>query len=276
MLYSAARLTGLALSARDGMIGTVEDFLFDDREWTVRWVVVDTGTWLSGRSVLIPPSTLGSPDLEGRRLPVSLTREQIENSPSSETAQPLSSAFEEELSRHYGVPAWWLSPMWLGSMPAGSFMPGALYETSGQPGQPMPGDSGLGDDEIAARLAAAGDKPGIADIERNAHLRSVKEVTGYYIRATDDEIGHVEDFLIEDGSWAIRYMIVDTRNWLPGKRVLVSPRWIKAIDWADETVGVELSRRQIQDSPEWDPNAAVERSYEERLHGYYGLPGYWD
>jgi PRC-barrel domain len=262
MLYPAARLIGLPVTARDGTVGVLDDFLFDDTYWTVRWVVVDTATWL-GRAVLLPPSTLRRPDLDRHRLPVDLTRAQVESSPRSVTALPLSRLYEQDLAAHYGTPPYWLAPFWLGAVPEGSLMPEGLSRTAPQ-------------NHAAASSAASGVQPDIAEIERNAHLRSVHEMTGYYIRAIDDEIGHVEDFLIEDGSWAIRYLIVDTRNWLPGKRVLISPRWIKEIDWADNTVHIELSRRAIENSPDWNPDAALERNYERLLHRHYGRPGYWE
>jgi hypothetical protein len=269
MLYRAGRLTGLTIAAADGEIGSVEDFLFDDTHWTVRWLSVDTGGWLAGRSVLLPPTALGRPDLEARRFPVALTRAQVENSPAADTVQPLSRQYEALLAAHYGAPPYWASPFWLGAMPGGSFLPDELTEPSAA------GASDLEGTRHRAELAAAGDKPGAKAVEENAHLRSVREVDGYAIKATDDSVGHVEDFLLEDGSWAIRYIVVDTRNWLPGKKVLVSPRWISEIAWADNSVHVELTRRQIKDSPEWDPDKTVERGYEERLHDYYGMPGYW-
>ncbi|MGQ9572218.1 MAG: PRC-barrel domain-containing protein [Dehalococcoidia bacterium] len=100
------------------------------------------------------------------------------------------------------------------------------------------------------------------------HLRSVKEVTGYHIQATDGEIGHVEDFILDDEDWVIRYMVVDTRNWLPGKKVLVAPGWVENIDWSESKVAVGLSREEIKDSPEYDPSAPVNREYEVRLYDY--------
>ena len=163
MLYPAARLIALPIAARDGTIGPLDDFLFDDVHWAVRWVVVDTATWL-GRAVLLPPTVLRRPDLDEHRLPVDLTRAQIESSPSSDAALPLSRLLEQDLASHYGTPPYWLAPFWLGTMPAGSLMPEALRSPIRS--------------AVPIRRPAA--QPDIAEIERNAHLRSVREVTGYY------------------------------------------------------------------------------------------------
>jgi hypothetical protein len=108
------------------------------------------------------------------------------------------------------------------------------------------------------------------------HLRSSREVTGYHIQATDGDIGHVEDLLVDDQSWKIRYMIVDTTNWWPGKKVLVAPDWISEVNWAESKVHVQLGREKIRTSPEYDPSRPVERSYEARLYGHYARPRYWD
>jgi hypothetical protein len=85
----------------------------------------------------------------------------------------------------------------------------------------------------------------------------------------------VEDFIFYDATWTIRYMVVDTGNWLPGKKVLVPPRWIERVSWAESVVEVDLKRETIKNAPEWDPDTPITREYEERLYGYYGRPTYW-
>ena len=107
------------------------------------------------------------------------------------------------------------------------------------------------------------------------HLRSAAKVTGYHIEATDGDIGHVEDFIIDDETWEIRYMVVDTRNWLPGKKVLIAPRWIDRVSWDDSKVYVNLSREAIKNAPEYHPDA-LNREYEEKLHDHYDRPKYWN
>jgi hypothetical protein len=110
---------------------------------------------------------------------------------------------------------------------------------------------------------------------KSSHLRSTREVIGYNIQASDGEIGHVEDFIVDDETWIIRYMVVNTRDWLPGKKVLVAPRWIEKVTWAESKVYVELTRESVKNSPEFDPSAPVNREYETKLYDYYGRPKYW-
>jgi uncharacterized protein YrrD len=114
-----------------------------------------------------------------------------------------------------------------------------------------------------------------AEVEGDPHLRSTREVIGYYIEASDGDIGHVEDFIIDVEAWMIRYMVVNTRNWLPGKNVLVAPEWITAMSWGESKVMVDLTRDSIKSSPEFDPSAPVNRVYEEQLYDFYGRPKYW-
>jgi sporulation protein YlmC with PRC-barrel domain len=109
----------------------------------------------------------------------------------------------------------------------------------------------------------------------DSHLRSTHEVSGYHIQAADGEVGHVEDFIIDDETWAIRYLIIDTRNWWPGKKVLVSPQWIERVSWSESKVFVNLSRESIKQSPEHTEESLLTRDYETGLHRHYNRQGYW-
>jgi hypothetical protein len=110
----------------------------------------------------------------------------------------------------------------------------------------------------------------------DSHLRSTHDVTGHHIQARDGEIGHVDDFIIDDETWTIRYLVIDTRNWWPGKMVLVSPRWIDSIDWGQSKVFVNLHRDAIKQSPEYTEGSLITRDYEAGLHQHYNRLGYWD
>jgi hypothetical protein len=110
--------------------------------------------------------------------------------------------------------------------------------------------------------------------EGDPHLRSARDVTGYYIRGTDEAVGSVADFLIDEEGWAIRYLVVDTGTWLSGRRVLIAPSWVSEVSWATQEVQITLTRAAIEASPEYNPDL-VDRVYEEQLHGHYGQPGYW-
>jgi len=244
MLWRTPDLIGYGIQATNGSIGSVGDLLFDDESWTVRWAVVDTGTWLPGRRVLLPPSALGRPDPTLQQFPVDLTRQKVKDSPDAGTDRPVSRQMEADLYGYYGwAPYWTAGPGY--APPAGV------------------GGPGLGRARVPSEPAG------------DPHLRSTNEVTGYYIRATDGDIGHAEEFLVEDGSWAIRYMVVDTRNWWPGKAVLIAPQWIREVSWGDRRVFVDLTRQQVKDSPEYDPTVPLNRAYEEQLHRHYDRPFYW-
>ena len=251
MLRSMEELNGYVLAATDGEIGRCEDFLFDDETWAVRYMLANTGKWLPGRKVLISPISLGEPDWESRRFPVELTREQVETSPTIEEHEPVSRQYEAELFSHLGY-----LPYWGG---------GSVWGPGSVPGH-------LRSDELE-------DQAGVTvaiEPEGDPHLRSLDEVAGYRIDAEDDEVGHVEDFIVDDDDWIIRYMVVDTRNWLPGRKVIVPPGWVEGFDWQKKTAGVSLTRRQIENSPPFEPGAPVNRAYETRLYDYYGRPVYWD
>lgn len=246
-------LMGFALAATDGAIGEVEGCYFDDVHWTVRYFVVDTGGWLSGRRVLITPMAVRSVDPGGERLLVDLTREQVERSPDIDTHRPVSRQHELSLLQHYGFPTYWYGPYAWG--------PAML------PTPPMPAPEGVME-EVMARAEQ--------DNLEDAHLHSTNDTRGYDIEARDGAIGHVEDFLLDDRSWTIRWLVVDTRNWLPGKHVLVAPEWVESVDWTERAVRVTLTREQIQSAPGYDHTCPLEREYEQRLFAHYGRPRYWD
>lgn len=259
MLWRIWDLMGYSVLAKDGSIGAVNDFLFDDTDWAVRWAVIDTGSWLPGRKVLLPPASMGEPDPVTREFPVDLTRKQVEDSPGTETDEPLSRQMETRIYDHYGwEPYWNLGYPYVAVPPAGSVPPAGVQSGAG----------------TAERVAPAGQ--GSESVRRgDPDLRSADEVMGYYIHGKDDDIGHVEGFLVENGSWVIRYVIVDTKNWWPGTKVLVAREWIDSVNWSDGSVSVGLTREQIKSSPEYDPATPVERDYEERLYGHYGRTPYW-
>lgn len=240
MLRSVSEIIGYNMAATDGQMGKAHDFLFDDQEWTIRYLVADTGKWLSGRKVLIAPKALGEADWEKQLIQVSLTKEKIENSPSVDADKPVSRQQEIALHRYY---VW--APYWAGGI--------------------ITGPSTVAVPEEPDREVSQGD----------SHLRSVKHVKGYHVSAADGDIGHIDDFVVEDATWIIRYAVVNTQNWLPGKKVLVSPWWVKDINWSERKAGMGLKREDIKKGPHYDPALPVNREYEERLYDFHGRPKYW-
>jgi len=247
MLKSAKDVMALAIGATDGHIGKVKDLYFDDQTWTVRYFVVDTGGWLSGRKVLISPTAVGEPDWKQEVLPVSLTRRQVADSPDIDLELPVNRQAELDLAMHYGWATYW------GSAPR------ALDPTLS--------------DSVAAE--ATRHERRIAEQEAATHLRSAADVLGYHVHATDGRIGHVNDFLLDTDHWAVRYAGIDTSNFLGGREALIAIDWLQKVDWADELLWVALNRQQIKASPDYHRGQPVTREYETRLHEYYGQPKYW-
>jgi hypothetical protein len=248
-MYQHARdLVTFRIAASDGELGTVDDLYFDDERWTVRYLVVNTGSWLTGRLVLVSPIAVRHIDREDRRIDVDLTREQVERSPSFDTHRPVSRQHESAYAAYYGYPVYW----------GGASLWGwAAY----------PAAIGLTSIERHAAEQATPDSPGV-----DSHLRSTTEIGGYAIVARDGEIGHLRDFVLDGQSWAIRLLIVDTSNWWVGKKVLIAPSWITEIRWADRTAHVALTREAVKSSPEWDKRAPIDEQYERQLAAHYGPP----
>jgi sporulation protein YlmC with PRC-barrel domain len=261
VLQSVSDLQGKVIHASDGELGTVDQFLFDDESWTIRYLVVETGKLL-GRKVLISPISIDRKH-ETDGLTLTLTKEQIRNSPSIDTDQPVSRQHETQYFNYYGYPYYWGGPgLWGGTAyPIGH---PSTTRTLEYPDR----TSGYAGTAATARAQPAK--------KEDPHLRSTKEVTGYYIEATDGNIGHVEDFLIDNENWAIRYMVVDTVNWWPGKKVVVAPQWIKDVSWTESRVYVDLSRERIKNAPEYNPASIMNREYEDKLYEHYGSRKYWD
>jgi hypothetical protein len=218
-------------------------------------MVVDTGGWLTGRKILVHPSAVGQPDYRREEVPVRLTKLQVKDSPSILSDEPVSQQMETDLYGYYGWDPLWGGGNYFGAYPYGMGV--------GSTSMPVAGDTDVLE---TPRAGSAGDG--------DPHLRSVTAVSGYHIQATDGPIGHVENILVDDESWGVRYLVIDTRNWWPGQHVLMSPYAVRAISWADRDVTLDVTRGQVKGSPAWNPAEVIERAYQERLHGYYGWAGY--
>jgi sporulation protein YlmC with PRC-barrel domain len=243
MLRSLRDLLGSTILATDGEIGKVYDFYFDDEHWTVRYLVADTGGWLMGLLVLLSPVALREPDWSGRTFPVSLSRQQVEDSPSVESDKPVSRQHQIELHGYYGWPLYW----------------GGGIDTVGLLGvYPNP----VVEPELPKKETPARGEEPIGRAQEDPHLRSTREVTGYHIEAADGGIGHVQDFIVDDEEWTIRHVVVDTRNWLPGKNVLVSPQSIARVSWEERKVYVDPPREKIKEAPGFHASALTSRQYE--------------
>jgi sporulation protein YlmC with PRC-barrel domain len=245
MLIKAKTLKGYKLNGLDGEVGKVKEFYFDDQHWAIRYLVADTGNWLTGSQVLISPYALVAVNKEAEHINIDLTKKQIEDSPSLDSDKPVSRQFELDYYGYYGYPMYW----------GGSYMWGAypyiVHDRDKWRGSTQNGKAW------------------------DPHLRSTYNVSDYQIQTKDGDIGHVEDFIIDDETWAIRYLIIDTKNWWPGKKVLVSPKWIERVSWSESKVFVNLTRENIKQSPEYTEESMLTRDYETKLHRHYNRQGYW-
>jgi sporulation protein YlmC with PRC-barrel domain len=225
MLVSLQSIIGYPIRAKDGELGTVLDMYFDDLTWTIRYMVVETGNWLSGRKVLISNVAIGKPDWKSRTLSVNLTCDQVRKSPDVDTERPVYRQRESELHEHYQWPRYW---------------EGAYGGTFGITPYPLFMDD-------------PGRDPSDADRSEDSHLRSMRHVTGYHILATDGGVGHVGDFVVDDETWTLRFLVVNTGKWLPGRTVLIESAWINSVNWADASVHLDRLREEVKKSPEFDP-----------------------
>jgi len=261
MLRSMNTMIGFKIAALDDDMGRVDDFYFDDAIWTTRYCVVQTGLWLQDRRVLVSPAVIEPPLWERELLPTQLTKTQIEQSPPIDLDKPVSLQMLEGLHRYYGWPDYWAAN------PAVTGAPGGMNSYWAAMAQA---------EEIRRQENAqqAGERDDAAD-EGDAHLRSAREVKGYRIQAIDGEIGHLEDLFVDETSWFIRYLLIDTHNWLPGRKVLISPDWVDHLSWDKSQIGVSVTQEKVRNSPEYNPKGPIDRDYEGILYKHYGFPGYW-
>jgi hypothetical protein len=262
MLRTLPDFEKCAIGASDGDIGRVKDLYFDDLSWVIRYLIVDTGSWLASRKVLISPIAIRKPEWSKHLLPVAITRSQVENSPDIDTNQPVGRQHESRYLGYYGYPNYWGGT---GLWGAGMY-PFAMASAAAD--MPM----GVAALDGAVASGAAQQEHHRKD---DPHLRSCEEVVGYHIQAKDGEVGHVEGFLIDEATWAIRYLVVNTSNWWLGHKVLIAPLWISGVHWSDRTVTVDLSRVSVQAAPPYDPSAALDRQLEARLYTHHDRPPYW-
>ena len=248
MLRSLKDLEGYTVNASDGDVGRVVDFLVEDERWTIRYLVVETGGFFDERRVLISPVSFGNVEWSTRRVDLALTKDKIKNSPSIDTNQPVSRQHEWNLFRYYDYPYYWgYSGLWgIGAYPR-LLGTGDIYADSAERLEHAPGD---------------------------VHLRSVNEILGYHIQGKDDAIGHLDDFIVDDETWELRYLVVDTSNWWFGKKALIAPHWASSVSFPDRKIQVDVPRQFVKNAPEWN-SLAINREYEARLYQYHGRPVYW-
>lgn len=226
MKLKAKEQIGNSIKTADSPIGLVDDLYFDDERWTVRYLICNTGDWFSGRRILISPISIIGADADQRVIHVNLAPDLIKSSPDISLIRPVSRRIETEFSKHFNLPIYWGGEGVWGSV----VNPQLLVKSS------------IKREQVEKILSEKSDE---------AHLRSINEVIGYHIQATDGYIGHIEDFLIDSESWQITRVIVDTKNWLPGKKVMIPPSEIEKINWLDSQISVKMTKETLKKSPEF-------------------------
>jgi uncharacterized protein YrrD len=209
MLHDLETLTGFSVIATDGALGSIRDFLFDDLSWKIRCLVVDAGSWLARRAVVLAITAVEQPDWAKRILHVHLTKEQLRHSPDVDTEKPVSRQQEIAMQEYFGLPIYWAES----DFGAVSSLP---------PGRKYP-----------------------VHTKEDSHLRSASGLTGYEVWATDGEIGRVEGFVMDDASWHLGYLDVKMGDWLHSRSVLVPTRWVASVSWADHRVKLHHTQERL-------------------------------
>ena len=268
MLISVAELEKFTIGATDGTIGSVKDCYFDDEAWVVRYLVVKAGAWLVGREVLISPLSFGNSDTEKRVLHVSISKDQVKNSPSIDSQKPVSRQYEMGYSAYYGYPYYWSGAgLWGGGTYPGAILTGAGLGSGG---------SDIGDTKAQEKNEdATYSREARRRANDDQHLRSCEAVKGYHIHATDGDIGHVDGFLVDERTWAIQYLILNTSNWWLGHQVLIAPAWFEDVSWVYSKVTTSLTRQEVKNAPAYDSLLALNRGDEEDIYRHYQRKGYW-
>lgn len=252
MLIKASATKGFHILASDGSIGTVSDLMFDDATWKVRWLVVETGSWLMNRQVLLPASALGLADTTARSLTVHLTQAQVRGSPDVDTQRPVSRQQEGAIYDYYGFNPYWGTADYVGTY---SYWGGMDFSP------PVPSTSQRRDAIIQMQRSSD-----------DAHLRSIEVLHGYHIHATDGEIGHLADVLINDSDWSLSYLVVNTSNWWRGKEVLISPRSTQSIRWTERMIYLGVTRDKVRASPDYNADQPMPASFDAEMAQHYGPP----
>jgi hypothetical protein len=245
MLRTSEELRDYTLVSGEEKLGKLEDLYFDDRFWTVRYMVIDTGGWLIQRRVLVSPRAIQEVDGLHETIATNLTKTQVENSPAPDAHAPVDRQFEIAYNEYYDYSPYWIGPLAWGPYSA-----------------PRPPEAAAPLEEKASW---------------DSHLFRVNDLTDftkYTVAASDGEVGRVSEVLVDDEDWVIRYLVVGTREWLPSKHILLPPQWTR-MNWEDTTLSVDLTRDAIKAAPRYDEGVEVDRAYEDALFRHYCRPAYW-
>ncbi len=257
MLQSISDMRGYGINSTTGRVGHVEDFLFDDKQWAIRYLIVDTAPLFFGRKVLISPYSITEISQDIGFVTLSISKDDIKNSPAIDTARPISRQQEMQLNQHYKWPSYWKeSGLWNLANSPHAAVSAMEVET--------------------ARAAESPPEDMHVETMSDPHLRSTSEVLTYEIVGTDERIGKANDFVVSENDWALRYITVDAGARLLGKKVLIAVDWIESVDWRESLIHTELSQSLVASAPQFTSLGRIDRDYERKLFDHYDRPAYWE
>lgn len=259
MFRSEKEIDGISVHAVDGMVGKVDQLVFDDQNWAVRYIVVDIGTWLTGKRIIISPAAIEH--ITKNTLFTKNSKNQIKNSKAFEKIDLVSRQEERELHDYYSWPYYWTYPQTYNSL-GGALYPGLTPPLFNPSRQSITEEALKKDREKEQKV-------------RKNHLRQTKEIKGYTIQATDEEYGNVTDFIIDDNLWVIRYLVI-SNGLINPKRHLIAPQWTGGIDWGENTVYVLRNKQTIENSPLYNPALPIDRTYENKIYDHFKGEKYWE
>ncbi|MFN3651172.1 MAG: PRC-barrel domain-containing protein [Armatimonadota bacterium] len=264
MLRSLQHFRELSILATDGEIGQVDDVYVDDESWTIRYWAVSTGPWLFGRRVLLSPRSVEGCDWARKQLRVKLTREQVKNAPAVDLSAPVTRRWEADYHRYYGFPFYWGPASAWGAAGVWGWPMGPAAAMG-----PIPSDATPGEDDRSRWPEE--------ELPDEPRIKSGETLKTFTVVAEDgQEIGNVDDLLVDDADGRVRYLAIDTGSWWSGRKVLLSPDWIQNTIGPEGVLTVCLTRDAVRLAPEWSGNTPPTREYEEQLCRHYHRARYWD
>jgi sporulation protein YlmC with PRC-barrel domain len=246
MLRSCKSLEGYSLNASDGEIGHLKTIHFNDEDWSVKYLVVDIGSFWNEKKVLVLPNASYQFSWIEQNISVKLTRNQIKEALPYSSDLPVSD--QHELINKLNFKSLYLIEPW-----SGSFLP--LWFPDLKAGQAL--------QNIVQEI---GDKD----------LRCAKTITGYQVVLKDKEFGKVEDFILDCNEWIIRDIVIDANHILHSNKKIIPVSKIKVFDTDNQKIELELSSHELLDYTDYNEHQAVNREYVIKFYDYYGRLKYTD
>jgi hypothetical protein len=247
MIRLFSDVKGTIVRASDGDIGKIIDYYFDDQSWAIRYLVVDVGTLVFGGFALISPISVSDTDWKGHRISLSIDRDRVASSPTTDILRPISRQYEAEYYHYYGYPLYWTGPgIWGAQATPEALIAATPPVTAGGAATPEAAENLVADSQAGGKM-------------EDSRLRSAKEVAGYHIRATDREVGHLDDYLLDPQTWVIESIVIDTSNWPGGKSVVLAREQIERVDWASRRILVNMTSDEVRNNPEFSESTVSRR-----------------